>query len=272
MKGESELLGEEDVSGIVVLIDLNPLIWEEHKKNDFTLAQMLDQLLVFIKSYLLLNRFNHFGAVGYDQDQSIFLVTNFEQHGISYEDTSKQLRHNLGTFVDNRINISPSQPPKLSSALLMELCYINQIVVKHNDIKPRVLILSSSPDPALQYIPIMNAIFAAKKKNIPIDGCVLASIESPLLQQASYLTGGVYLRVQHPKFLLHYLLSVFLCDRYSRQYLPMPSQSNINFTASCFCHKKSIEEGFVCSYCLSIFCNKPDQCKICEMNQIHDQK
>jgi len=127
-----------------------------------------------------------------------------------------------------------------------------------------------SEDLGFQYVPIMNAIFAAKKKSILIDSCILGPHDSILLQQGTHLTGGIYLKPNQPNCILTYLLSVFLCDKYSRQIFPMPIQSRVNFSASCFCHKKNIQEGHVCSYCLSIYCTIPDQCKTCDM--INQQK
>jgi len=111
----------------------------------------------------------------------------------------------------------------------------------------------------------MNAVFAAKKKQIVIDTCVIYTKKDSqsLIQQISHLTGGVYLQLDNPKVILNCLMSIFACDRYSRQFLPVPTQQNINFSASCFCHKQVIELGFVCSYCLSIFCHKEDQCSTC---------
>ena len=37
----------------------------------------------------------------------------------------------------------------------------------------------------------------------------------------------------------------------------------MDFRASCFCHKRSIDQGFVCSVCLSIFCEKCEKCSTC---------
>jgi transcription initiation factor TFIIH subunit 3 len=71
------------------------------------------------------------------------------------------------------------------------------------------------------------------------------------LQQASNITGGVYVKVENPQALLEYLMMAFLPDRYSRNYLNLPSQDQVDFRAACFCHKKIVDIGFVCSVCLS---------------------
>lgn len=42
-----------------------------------------------------------------------------------------------------------------------------------------------------------------------------------------------------------------------------PMQSHVDFRAACFCHKKVIDIGYVCSVCLSIFCEKIPECTTC---------
>lgn len=43
----------------------------------------------------------------------------------------------------------------------------------------------------------------------------------------------------------------FLPDRYSRNFLNLPTQDQVDFRAACFCHKQIVDIGFVCSVCLS---------------------
>jgi len=109
----------------------------------------------------------------------------------------------------------------------------------------------------------MNAIFSAQKKSIPVDSCVLSPQDSTFLQQASHITGGVYLKPQHQEGLLQYLLSCYLADAFARKYINLPVQSSVDYRASCFCHKKVIDMGFVCSVCLSIFCSFSPVCSTC---------
>lgn len=55
--------------------------------------------------------------------------------------------------------------PTITGALSMALCYINRVSKTDDEghIKPRILVLSVSPDSAYQYIPLMNCIFSAQK-------------------------------------------------------------------------------------------------------------
>jgi transcription initiation factor TFIIH subunit 3 len=114
----------------------------------------------------------------------------------------------------------------------------------------RILIVSVSGDLANQYIPVMNSIFAAQRKRIPIDILKLAG-DTVLLQQASDATGGVYMKPERPEGLLQYLMMAFLPDVTARTRLVMPSAGGVDFRAACFCHRKVVDIGFVCSVCLS---------------------
>ncbi|KAF3000163.1 RNA polymerase II transcription factor B subunit 4 [Curvularia kusanoi] len=118
----------------------------------------------------------------------------------------------------------------------------------------RILIVSVSGDLANQYIPVMNSIFAAQRKKIPIDILKLAG-DTVLLQQASDATGGVYMKPDRPEGLLQYLMMAYLPDVTARASLVVPSAGGVDFRAACFCHRNVVDIGYVCSVCLSIFCN-----------------
>jgi len=130
----------------------------------------------------------------------------------------------------------------------------------------RILCVSSSPDDPGQYLATMNAIFAAQRASILIDACVLAEKDSSFMQQASYLTKGAYVRPAKPGALVQYLLAAFTADASSREYLRLPQAPKVDFRASCFCHKKPTALGYVCSVCLSIFCEKVPVCTTCGTN------
>ncbi|PSR85553.1 TFIIH subunit Tfb4/p34 [Coniella lustricola] len=146
----------------------------------------------------------------------------------------------------------------------------------------RILVLSVSDSSPAQYIPTMNAVFAASHAGIPID--ILSLHGSPtFLQQASYITRGTFLEATSPQGLLQYLMFGFASAIDSRQtvtttttgagqagtraaidgatgleQLVSPSTTNVDFRAACFCHRRVIDTGFVCSICLSIFCEVPE--------------
>lgn len=126
-------------------------------------------------------------------------------------------------------------------------------------LQSRILIISvsSSTDSAHQYIPIMNGIFACQRLHIPIDVCKLSG-DAVFLQQASDATRGVYMSLDEPRGLLQYLMMAFLPDQRSRLHMIQPTRVDVDFRAACFCHRRVVDIGFVCSICLSIFCEPPE--------------
>jgi transcription initiation factor TFIIH subunit 3 len=50
----------------------------------------------------------------------------------------------------------------------------------------------------------------------------------------------------------------FLPDQRSRKHLVLPTRVDVDFRAACFCHRRVVDVGFVCSICLSIFCEPPE--------------
>lgn len=125
-------------------------------------------------------------------------------------------------------------------------------------LSPRVLLVTLSPDAPEQYIPVMNSIFAAQRLNIPLDVLPLTPSNKTFLQQAADATQGIYLPVttaQAHAGLLQYLMFAYLPDLSARKHLiSASSNSDVDFRAACFCHQRIIDLGFVCSICLSIFC------------------
>ncbi|OAL37662.1 hypothetical protein AYO20_03169 [Fonsecaea nubica] len=157
---------------------------------------------------------------------------------------------------------------------------------------------SPSTDLAHQYIPIMNAIFACQRLSIPIDILQLPlpvsssastttttassnptsntrssshSNSTVFLQQAADATHGIFIPAHLPspndlnpvktasQALLTYLLTSFLSSPLTRSaHLILPTRIDVDFRAACFCHRNVVSVGFVCSICLSIFCEPPE--------------
>ena len=62
---------------------------------------------------------------------------------------------------------------------------------------------SGSPDGSEQHVGVMNAIFSAPCSLVPIDSCHVGAHNPVFLQQASCVTGGVYVKSQHVSFVNH---------------------------------------------------------------------
>ncbi|GAA6036221.1 hypothetical protein JCM8097_006843 [Rhodosporidiobolus ruineniae] len=185
----------------------------------------------------------------------------------------KEMMADLPEQVDGGVN--------LVGALSMALCHINRLststdipfaattassttaATSSRKAKPRIVILSVTPDASSQYVSIMNCIFTAQKSNIQIDVVKIYGTDAVFLQQACHLTSGSYYRLQRRAGLLQYLLMGFLPSPPAARNLNLPSQQAVDLRAACFCHRKIVDIGYVCSVCLSIFCAPLPVCSTC---------
>ncbi|KAF3445667.1 hypothetical protein FNV43_RR10843 [Rhamnella rubrinervis] len=272
MASVASKLYADDVSLVMVLLDTNPLFWSS---SSLPFSNFLSHVLSFLNSILLLNQFNQVVVIasGYNSCDYIYdssLATNQGSDSGKMPALCSNLLQKLEEFVIRdeqlRKEVSGDGLPSsmLSGSLSMALCYI-QKVFRSGPLhpQPRILCLQGSPDGPEQYVAIMNAIFSAQRSMVPIDSCYIGSNNSAFLQQASYITGGVYLKPQQLEGLFQYLSTVFATDLQSRSFLQLPKSVGVDFRASCFCHKKTIDMGYVCSVCLSIFCKHHKKCSTC---------
>jgi transcription initiation factor TFIIH subunit 3 len=165
---------------------------------------------------------------------------------------------------------------QLSGALTLALCHTNKAsqslsatvsnvtdstnpnTTAPPSLKGRILVISVSDSEPVQYIPTMNAVFAAAHAQVAIDTLSLSG-DPTFLQQACFNTNGTYLAASDPRGILTYLMFGLVADTEARQSLVAPTHDTVDFRAACFCHGKVVDTGFVCSICLSIFCELPDE-------------
>lgn len=140
--------------------------------------------------------------------------------------------------------------PQVGDAQMTDLATAADPPATRSSLTSRILVLSVSGDLASQYIPVMNAIFAAQRQRIAIDILKLAG-DTIFLQQACDATGGIYMKPSAPEGLLQYLMMAFLPDDTARKHLVLPSAGEVDFRAACFCHRRVVDIGYVCSVCLS---------------------
>ena len=171
---------------------------------------------------------------------------------------------------------------QISGALTLALCHINKATQSltstvsgaadtskpstssHSALKGRILVISVSDSEPTQYIPTMNAVFAASHAQVAIDTLSLSG-DQTFLQQACFNTNGTFLTAANPQGLLTYLMFGLIADTEAREHLISPATDTVDFRAACFCHGRVVDQGFVCSICLSIFCELPDnaECLTC---------
>lgn len=173
-------------------------------------------------------------------------------------------------------DIATTTTTQMAGALTMALSYINKATINFLDtgsaaqpapatldtsdtpvgLQSRILVVSVSGDLAHQYIPIMNSTFAAQRLRVPIDILKLAG-DTVFLQQAAFTTKAIYLQLANLQGVLQYLMMAFLPDQLARKHLVVPTQEVVDFRAACFCHRRVVDVGFVCSICLSSTFNHP---------------
>lgn len=161
----------------------------------------------------------------------------------------------------------------LADALSCALCHVNRFAPAKDAgspsaLKPRVLVLSCSPDDGAQYRPMMNAVFAAQRLGAPIDACCLSAVDSAFLQQAAHISGGTCTLpfrthssgatakqkgTSEQRRLYQHLLSTFLADTETRKLLQQPHRPTLDLRPACFKTRRVVDIGFVCSVCLSIY-------------------
>lgn len=248
-------------------------------------------LLVFINAHLAVNNANQVAVVASHSHRAVWLypsppstsedVDMNDSTSGSLNDANKYrpfalIEHSLLTSLRSLISttteadVATTGTTQMAGALTLALSYINKATIIFNDtdtsaktaptniestdpqvgLQSRILVVSVSGDLAHQYIPIMNTTFAAQRLRIPIDILKLAG-DTVFLQQASDATKGIYMQLRNPRGLLQYLMMAFLPDQTSRKHLVAPTQEVVDFRAACFCHRKVVDVGFVCSICLS---------------------
>ncbi|KAH9821046.1 TFIIH subunit Tfb4/p34 [Melampsora americana] len=273
---------------LVIILDLNPFAWSDFKHQEsleesIDILSFLESILIFSNSHLSIRHENSLAIYGATIGFSELLYSTID--GSVKNDTKVSSSRDASTYQTFRIvddavsdgvkrlmdfenkDVMSGQPVGTVSALAKALCHINRVTKDESkpkdSIKPRILMISISPDSPGQYIPMMNCIFSAQKASIPIDVCKITGEEAVFLQQAAYLTNGIYYRLEKPKALIQYLTMIFLPGVMTRKSLNLPQQEEVDLRAACFCHRKIIDLGYVCSVCLSIFCSPTPVCSTC---------
>ncbi|XP_033828687.1 general transcription factor IIH subunit 3 [Periophthalmus magnuspinnatus] len=278
------MASEDEVNLLVIVVDVNPIWWGQQAQRDteFTLSKCIDAVMVLGNSHMAMSRTNklciiashcqdsHFlypckswrGGDGRDEDTSSSGDGKYELLSVANNLMADEIR---SVMLKSKVK-GNSTDTMLAGSLAKALCYINRMskdLEVGQEIKSKILVIKAADDCALQYMNFMNVIFAAQKQNILIDACVLDA-DSGLLQQACDITGGLYLKIPQKVALAQYLLWVFLPDSEQRSQLMLPPPAHVDYRAACFCHRNLIEIGYVCSVCLSIFCNFSPICTTCE--------
>ncbi|EJU04108.1 transcription factor Tfb4 [Dacryopinax primogenitus] len=270
-------------SHLSLILDLTPVPWDalSHSTPPLRLKDFLAQALVFINAHLALRNENSVSVFGALPGRSMIL---YPPAGSTQVEADENTFHVFGQVdegfmrsveqeVEDLQEVEEDVPPALVGALTKSLCYINRLSNPPPPSNPseappppphsRILLFSVSPDASVAYIPFMNCIFSAQKLKVAIDVCKLDESEVIFLHQACHLTGGAFVPITQREALLQYLSMCFLSETETRKTLAVPTLDKVDFRAACFCHKEIVDIGYVCSVCLSIFCQPVLECSTC---------
>lgn len=276
---------EEHPSLLVVIIDTHPGAWAS---LDLTLRQAVNALLVFMNGHIAMNNSNKVAVIAAHTTCARFLYPAIPNHNNAEEEVNngekikngqtmyRQFRELDDVVItqlekllaeDSKTDSSAHQSSSaISGAMSLALSYINRACEMSDDTRmaSRMFLLSVSGGLTSQYIPAMNSIFAAQKRRIPIDVCKLGG-DTVFLQQASDSTNGTYIKIDHPKGLIKYLMSAFTIEPGLRSHINLATQKDVDFRAACFVTNNVVEVGYVCSVCLCIMSVIPEsnQCPMC---------
>ncbi|KAJ2812405.1 RNA polymerase II transcription factor B subunit 4 [Coemansia furcata] len=269
---------ESDPSLLVVVLDVNASAWS---KSPLTVGNALQQMVIFINAYLALKPENNLVVLAANKRECKCLypadrTTTIERDIRVYEQfrvvdatvlsgVQSMLSGAEAMVGDPNLGIEEGQT-LMSRALSRALCHIHRVVEgTKSKVWSRMLVLSAADDAPREYISLMNTIFAAQRMGVLIDICKVFGGDSVFLQQAAEITGGNYLKVDtNGESMLQTLMFTCLADHYTREVLVAPTNETIDFRATCFCHKRVVDIGYVCSVCLSIFCELAPVCSTCQ--------
>lgn len=256
----------------MIVIDIHPVWWADH-----CLTNVLQSLLVLANAHLLQSPLNKLCVYGY-MNTGVYKLYPSSDTMVTGDSTSGKFEgfDVVNTTIVMKIKdiifdcVDPEEHRHLdgsllSGALIKALCYCNmeqKNLSIGTELQSRILVIKGSPDCQKQYMPIMNAIFAAQKNKVAIDACVLGE-DSPFLQQACEISGGSYMQVEDHAKLTQVLLSVFLMGVEFRKSFNIPPAAKVDFRAACQCHNKMTDIGYVCSVCMSVYCTFRPMCMTC---------
>ncbi|XP_065891504.1 general transcription factor IIH subunit 3-like isoform X3 [Dysidea avara] len=253
---------------LVVIVEVDALNFGVEE-----LQKVLNDVIVFCNNHLLLSHHNKLVFCLCHQVESVILYSSVDEAQDDGNDHEQSVTEVLPTRIkrmfSDLVELRPTQvssSPLLAGALAKSLCCIHRYHREKSSgeaINSRILVVKCCPDSSNQYMTTLSAIFAAQKEKIVIDACTLR-VQSGYMQQAADITGGLYYTVEQLDQLLQHLVWMYLPHPACRGQMVMPLISTIDYRAACFCHHNMVDIGYVCSVCLSIFCQFNPICSTCK--------
>ena len=279
---------------LTVVVDLDERAWAEQGLGVHAVAE---SVLLFINVFLAQDQDNHVALVASHPDQGVaelvyplerendllasganarvrlcllmrrlFGSSTLEESGDEATTTAS-----TPTTTTTTLTTTASSRPTLASALSLAVLYANHVALRTSmgeaGLPMRVLVVTASRDNPAEYVPFMNAAYAAHKvkaaAGMPVDVCDASPApHSTMLLQVASLTNGLVVRpdpsvVDRQGVLAQVLVQNFLCDHIQRSKLRTPVQPLADMRATCTCHRERLlDVGFTCSVCMSVYCNE----------------
>lgn len=255
---------------LVILFDLNTMGWFNLKKDkmqptqsdEFDETDLLEILIYQINIFLLQSSAKKAFLIIFDESttQIIFPQLQDDLNLIQRLDFYSIKQVIYDRFLDF---MSKKNPVKKShsifvSAYYRAICLLNKLKKTNPEAKTnaRVFVVMNSDIEEKQCLNLMNCIQSAKSLNIISDSLDLTTKVQNFLTQLSQKTNGLYLP-SPPKInksLIEYFINAFIINVESRKQFKLPYPNIAHYEAVCFCHKRHINFGYICSSCLGIYC------------------
>jgi hypothetical protein len=264
-QAKSPQMSEREV--VVLLLDTNPIKWAERPESSFqphiTFSEFLDQVFAYLTQMILSNIFQIAPAIAYNQYGAKWLFPQPEKidqliSGRLQATNPDEVLSYCQTIVRNlhayakQCASTPDQPDsgvRLDIALSLALCHLNKYPPEVNK---RVLVLTRSADPIVNFESTMNSVFAAHRIGVVVDSILISVKTSLFLNQAAILTNGFSIALlNRPNCLMQYLLTIPPLS--IRKFIVMTKVKAIDYKTPAVNSKNMIDMGILCPICLSVY-------------------
>ena len=273
LAGDSNIVSPDLVSQsqyLFVLLDVHPYWWgrlaSQYIKISF--ANFLEQVCIFCNTYLATSPSNQLCVSAFHSKHEVLYRSEDERSSNAFQGHSFLSKFNatFDSFMLSGMSSESKTTGDISGfipLLVKNLCIANKWSKMEGHSIVRFLILKVSPTLSSEYLPLMNCLFACQKQKFIVDILSLC-FDITALQQMASLSNGLFFKCNDNSKILQYLLCYFLMmPSYRQSNLMLPKSTLLDYKASCFCHKKLVDIGWVCSVCLSVFCAFTPVCITC---------
>jgi transcription factor TFB4 len=253
---------------LVLLLDANPIEWSKpppksSSQPHITLHEFLDQTFAYLAQMILSDVFQIAPIIAYNQFGAKWLFPLPEKvdqliSGRLQATNPDEVLSYCQSIVNGLLSYArqcadtenqSDSGVRLDIALSLALCHLNKYPAEVNK---RVLVLTRSADPVVNFESTMNAVFAAHRIGVVVDSVLIGVKTSLFLTQAAILTNGFSIAlINRPKCLLQYLLTIPPLS--VRKFIVMTKIKAVDYKTPAVNTKNMIDMGILCPICLSVY-------------------